>query len=1349
MKKIILSGLLFLNLFFCQAQTVPIAMQWHYNGNIDIWGDWVDWTYSVYPTQKREYICCGYTNGGGWPPDPSIFKLDNHGRIIWHKQVTFTGCDGGSLRQVIKTPNGYAAIGFGKATSGSDKILIVEFDEDGNYLNSTPVLRDVTSIPANHTLQGCHAYTGIMDPNNQYYLVGGDVQFQNNSGPQIYRYAHVTKISYSTLSVSASYVDGGAYKNDLSNTYGGNMIEKVIAKTTSGSSYNVYACGYKSNTNDNYAATGLNKDGDNVSISKKDKDIWLLSLSHNLNMVTSDHYSRTYTKGSLPTYSFYYNEAGPATARDLTNTSCAGNKSPIIRDNLKESVNLDERGADMIFTNDGKIAILASVNGVYLRDYGDGNGSQLFHTGSGNTSITDDVKNPDYVYDEMVDADAFLLKIDPSDGDIEWDKNVAHFSSMDYTPRIVQDNDDNYVIAGSCSDNVGSSDIVPVSKYDAYIIATTDNSTAGHLWRRTFHAAEEGAICVFALAKTADGGYIIGGDNDLHDDDYSVTKLAPPCAPQASYDVTGTSGVYTVGQSGTIETWNTNKTVSAKVIVPSGKVLKIEDCTISFASSDHMYDYNEFTTSGSTGKEIGITVQPGGTLYVENATLKGIDECGVDYMWDGIVIEGNKNASQFPPSNHGILDLDGATIKDARYGISVGETPRIFYSTNSQPGSSYASLTSDNYSSRYWPNGKKGGGRVDANNSTFEDCRFAVNQQMYYKENSRANYENCDFLANGPMKDICFYPGEDGNGEPTEDFFAAYLVSGLVLEGNDFYCNTAYSYNKRSRGIVLSQASGKIRRTCNNATCPGNTFTNLRTGIEISGSPISTTLPVNLYGGTFDNCGMGILLNATQLPSIQDNTFKVPDYSNYVTDFATGLKMVGCKSYDVYFNTFTKCTGCTNGIGNVGFIVNSGTYDDERIYRNNFDDNHYASVAMQRNGDGTHGFQWKCNDYGEGDLFNAYRLSHMNFNGSGSTHPAVVKQSQGACLSITSPAGNRFYTNCFYPNTNLAADPSVIQPVAYNYHISSTPYDPDWCIHPKYAKTDCNKIFSSHEDACALYSGGSSWSSTGFSGTSTLMYASLSDFDAAVSSMSSGEEGYDYVLAEQYMQVSELGRYLCDQEDYASAATLFENYNRYDEALTMYMFDRDWTGAASALGMLPTSTQEEVDYKWVCAKAIELFSNDETWFDLDSAERDSLHTIIAPDSYVGYVAEGIEALIENRAINWPEPLFDTSDHGDTTGSGAKSAPIHNVNGKWKQFNEEKKTFAAYPNPTNGNFTVLAEDDGILFISCIDGRVICEYPIHMGQTDITLPKTITDGIYVGRFRESKSNKIHVLRIVYHE
>ncbi|MEO6832388.1 MAG: hypothetical protein ABI169_09300, partial [Chitinophagaceae bacterium] len=755
------------------AQKAPRA-QWHnYIDHQDGGISKADWSYSVIPTHFKEYISCGYTVVNGHRTG-FIAKLNKFGQTQWFDALT-TIMDHGTAQtltdlvffQVVEKSSGvYVAVGKGQfgGTGNVGQIVIMEFDDNGVVNNSLNQYYPAPS-PFDPTAT-CRGYSIAFSPDKLDYWVTGRY---NGFGP--YTASHpntsydgvmVSKINPATASINTIVVDGANGANGRA-TGGAGLRILTNANPSALGGYDVFVGGY----NSAYHTGGIvdsdfhqgsifvdsNRHPQSGKVYVFDKDILLLKLKSD----NTINFTKYYSKADLyPNYPIYYTETGPLSARNTNISVYPKNQlsnSAIALQYLQESANVDERGTDLIMAQDGNLAMSAMVNIINTN----GNSNLAFDQSNGGDgfrglSKLDDLpgvidpNRGNLLYDNYCDADAYLIKIDPSNGNIlTGTKNVGHFGGDDFRLSLTQTNLGDYVIAGSTADYYTSSsrdvDLYTPALVNAFVVGTSD-AVAHDLWRRSFIANEETAICNFGLAATADDGFVISGNNGNHQDadgnngdDISINKFAPSCAVQKSnYALDGLS-VKTLEQ-GTTVNWTNNTVfgtpytghvdINSLVIVPPGTTLNITNSDIRFASSDHVYDYWQFdntqnlTGYGLGGTQIGIIVQPGGVLNINNSKLEGLNDCN-RYMWDGLTIMGDPNAAETTAVQGALFVSNNSVIKDARFGAAIDNGFRF---TVAGPTPPITDVNSENYSTRYWYMGGYGGGIVTMANSTEQDCRF-------------------------------------------------------------------------------------------------------------------------------------------------------------------------------------------------------------------------------------------------------------------------------------------------------------------------------------------------------------------------------------------------------------------------------------------------------------------------------------------------------------------------------------------------------------------------------------------------------------------------------------------------
>jgi hypothetical protein len=114
-----------------------------------------------------------------------------------------------------------------------------------------------------------------------------------------------------------------------------------------------------------------------------------------------------------------------------------------------------------------------------------------------------------------IDLDTGLMRLTPTGLQL-WSKFVYRFTGIDFrTPmRLV---DDGVVLAGNDA----------VSQSTVNIVAVKTNLSATQQWQGTYLIGGDTNDCPFGMTVTNDGGIAIAGNNNLHGEDYFVTKIGP------------------------------------------------------------------------------------------------------------------------------------------------------------------------------------------------------------------------------------------------------------------------------------------------------------------------------------------------------------------------------------------------------------------------------------------------------------------------------------------------------------------------------------------------------------------------------------------------------------------------------------------------------------------------------------------------------------------------------------------------------------------------------------------------------------------------------------------------------
>lgn len=1377
-KKITMIMAMTCCLFAGKAQSqVPVAAQWHFSGNnvtdllappdnpSSIGG--VDWVYCVLPTKNKGYIGCGYTSGVNDQINPVIFKLDNLGKLVWIKHITSATGPGlsyndnefGYLTQVIETPNGYAASG-AAYLSGSRAVILLEVDEDGIYLHTPTLLLDNSYDEAfGRSLAIDHDATS----DHSIYIAGNAKITTSLSGPKYQ--AFIYKVDYNTWSLAQSQDFGATYGAGPLDYGTNNIFFKIRTRQTSATTHELFTCGFKSGSIDDNITYNTDINGNpfqvsnekilpngygglfNSSVTVRDKDMWLMKLQSDFTV----DYDNSFSKADLNyPASIHYTETGPYTARTITSTtnpySILGGYTPA-SEYLKDEVNKDERAYDFTFTQDGNIAMVGLVNQIAPLNYLAGNGSKAVQGVSigSSTSILGGFVDPvrHYYFDEYMDGDGYLLKINSSNGGLIYSKNVSHYSSKDFYPQIFQNGNGNFVISGSSSDY--DTDYGQPEEYDALLLETEDNSTPGHLWRRAYHSeGKEDGMCAFTLAQTADGGFVLGGDNDEQHDNFSITKFAPYCSLKASFaiDERTHGGVYYLPNP--VTTWPDNvvkngDNIAAKVLVRKGETLTIQGITVNFASSDHMYDYFELGDDNKhIGKMMGIVVEPGGNLILDNAVLKGMDDCQSSadrYMWDGVVIMGNPKDKR-KEGIQGNAKFVNATIQDARIGTLVDYASRNSF-TVSQPANTISpDFESENNSSRYNANGNYGGGILNADYTLWQDCRFGVSYQQYKTSNIVINNFNyCKFISTvAGMADPCFYASEAGGRLPSSEQFGGWDVQYIFLRNSIIRTDPSFPPVLWGKGVASYDAS------IHSIAC---TYTNLKIGEDLV---FSGTLarPVTSNLNRFDNVGNGIrVVNSLNGLTISGNTFFVP--GNDIVPDPSGLILQTSTGYTVRTNTFDKATSYTNypsyPTSSRGIQVSWGaswSNANNVISSNTFNNLRNPSMALQRNSNqiGDRGLQWKCNDY---LLDNSRSISRISLLSTTPTAvAATMRNDQGYFDGVTNqPAENRFYTTCNNNNNvtsreRLYADNWVDQFINYYYDPSAPDYDPTLpCVtNSWYGLNSTNPVDSRLEYCNEGY---------GPQDPSDPEYPD----DPAGLMTPGGNGATDAETAlKRTMLVNRRVQYYSLKGDNASAAKLLEQDGRSDEALSFYSAAGMWENANRIWSKLPKGTEDEKNFAAINRKAIDLYSVGKTWKDLDASGQILIAKLAKENTRPGYMAAAVADFLGMRTFVWPAGV--ETEEG-VTASKVNTNAVDGNHGIQGYIAMDKVQI--YPNPTTGIFNIETMEPSMLYISNLQGQQIAAFAVTSGKASIKLSAGVAGGIYIGKLVGTESAKMSIVRIVY--
>ena len=78
--------------------------------------------------------------------------------------------------------------------------------------------------------------------------------------------------------------------------------------------------------------------------------------------------------------------------------------------------------------------------------------------------------------------------------------------------------------------------------------------------------------------------------------------------------------------------------------------------------------------------------------------------------------------------------------------------------------------------------------------------------------------------------------------------------------------------------------------------------------------------------------------------------------------------------------------------------------------------------------------------------------------------------------------------------------------------------------------------------------------------------------------------------------------------------------------------------------------------------------------------------------------------------------------------------------------EREASFSVYPNPTDGELTIISSLSGTFEVLTVTGQLVGEYAIAAGTTNLNLPAISASGIYMGTYRPDNGTKPTTIRLV---
>jgi photosystem II stability/assembly factor-like uncharacterized protein len=359
-----------------------------------------------------------------------------------------------------------------------------------------------------------------------------------------------------------------------------------------------------------------------------------------------------------------------------------------------------------------------------------------------------------------------------------------------------------------------------------------------------------------------------------------------------------------------------------------------------------------------------ITVKKGGKLIIDGGIITS--RCG---MWQGVIVEGDPNISQFPVSNQGCIFMkNGAKIENAVIAVHVISPP--------------PSLTQ--------PYSPEGGGIVRVNNSYFVNNQYGIVMEPYkYVNNNgyvlpnQSYIRNSKFFSNDKLNDSTLFPK-----------YFVYLnnIEKIEISASIFENSFMNNFNKTNHGSgIYAFNSSFFVSEHNSDSCK---FINLEYGIKSLAN--KANLINNINKSLFRNNENAVYFNAVDNAKLTRCSFILDDANGY------GLYLDNCTHYTIEQNDFYAPSSTLLALA--GMVINNSGSDANEVYNNYFHNFPAAMLAQHDNWGGTpmKGLSIKCNDFN--NCMQDIAITE-SYNYTGKTG---ISAYQGANVDNKSLAGNTF-----------------------------------------------------------------------------------------------------------------------------------------------------------------------------------------------------------------------------------------------------------------------------------------------------------------------------------------------------
>ena len=848
----------------------------------------------------------------------------------------------GTFEDVIEGPDGYYMVGK-KDVGSTTKIALMKLDKTS--LNVT--LEKLISAEDIGLAAGAKVTAaGLTVAGNDLFIVG--------------KYTNGAQIDGLILKTDLS---GNVIDHFLVDAYVGmeDRLSKCAVLPGSGGSYEIVFTGWAVKTDNSFTTPVGNtiyKDAfgvlipDEEKIVVRDSDILYGKIDQNLSSLTLQMFNSATLYFLYPKNPQLGDEFGPFSPGDFPCFNC------VAKDYFTN--NSQDRGYSIDVLPDGSIGITAMLNTLVMTESVN---SYLYSVDlfeSSENVVT--APSPTHDYHDYIDGDFYFIRLNPGGNNIlNGTQHLGRVSGADSHADFDITTDGSIIAGFTTACNSFDDDLLPVEQDESNQnnILVKLNSSYELEWRRHFPGpGESEGMCLFDVKVTRDGGYLVSGNNEGHIfvdgvrvevEKYSMIKLGPDC--QVNPDEYGPNDI--VAENHIVdgfEMWTTDRKVKGTITIKEDGYLYIngsaQNINIEFANQKYNKDIKELINDPNNG---GILIEDGGRLVVKNATLKGMDVCGLEQMWEGV----RATASWFGgPQDFYSTRVDllpGAVIQDGIIGLLLGYAEYVDATENGSipliSGTGKWELSGATYDD---DSNFNGGAVLKTNEATFLNNYESVIFTPFYYPNSSSLLET-NFSCTDEMIDPAFFNTSQNKIEGSRAFAVLRSVQSVDFENCVMTGNQMLPIAMRGTGIESFDSRFNVKGISDPNI---SNFKNLSIGVDalaLTGGLLNSPF---IKGNTFENIPHNINLRQTYSSVVSDNYFKDISYGK------SGWGIFATDPHGLFVQHNTFASNFSNQ-AIYGTIIRNSAADGGDHYGNIYDGLPYGTQFEQDNSE----IDARCSEY--------------------------------------------------------------------------------------------------------------------------------------------------------------------------------------------------------------------------------------------------------------------------------------------------------------------------------------------------------------------------------------------------